>query len=137
VKLKEKEKKLNEKQRTQDKITEQIKKTQEEIRDQLNEDPHKPLDYKLLYKLQELAAKRIQIEYKFKQNNKDLPSHHGNLVDRHTQTDKLAALTLHVILKFNIQDNLSADKFKKFFFAVFYTYMMMNTVMADALPKQK
>jgi len=28
------------------------------------------------------------------------------------------------------------DKFKKFFFAVFYTYMMMNSIMADSLKKQ-
>jgi hypothetical protein len=34
-------------------------------------------------------------------------------------------------------ENMNKDKFKKFFFAVFYTYMMMNTIMADALPNKK
>jgi len=34
-------------------------------------------------------------------------------------------------------DKLNADKFKRFFFAVFYTYMMMNTIMADAIPMKK
>jgi hypothetical protein len=29
------------------------------------------------------------------------------------------------------------DKFKRFFFAVYYTYMMMNTIMADAFKKSK
>jgi len=32
---------------------------------------------------------------------------------------------------------MTGDKFKRFFFAVFYTYMMMNTVMAEALPQSK
>lgn len=29
------------------------------------------------------------------------------------------------------------DKFKRFFFAVFYTYMMMNTIMADVFKRQQ
>lgn len=38
----------------------------------------------------------------------------------------------------SLHDKLNGgDKFKKFFFAVFYTYMMMNTVMAGALPDKK
>jgi len=32
---------------------------------------------------------------------------------------------------------MTGNKFRRFFFAVFYTYMMMNTVMADALPKRE
>ena len=54
---------------------------------------------------------------------------HGNLCDRTVQTDPVRGLGLH--------DRLSTDKFKRFFFAVFYTYMMMNTIMADALPNKK
>ena len=53
---------------------------------------------------------------------------HGKLCDRKVQTDPVPALGLH--------DKLSKDKFKRFFFAVFYTYMMMNTIMADALPNR-
>ena len=29
------------------------------------------------------------------------------------------------------------DKFKKFFFAVFYTYMMMNTIMSDVFKREQ
>lgn len=54
---------------------------------------------------------------------------HGNMCDRKVQTDPVKGLDLY--------DKLSTDKFKKFFFAVFYTYMMMNTVMAGALPDKK
>ena len=52
--------------------------------------------------------------------------YHGNLCDRMVQTDAVPGLFL--------RDRLSTDKFKRFFFAVFYTYMMMNTVMVEALP---
>ena len=54
----------------------------------------------------------------------------GKFCSRSVQTDRVAALDLHSKLS-------GGDKFKRFFFAVFYTYMMMNTVMADALPNKK
>ena len=52
----------------------------------------------------------------------------GRLRDIAVQTDKLPG----GMIGFKDQK----DKFKKFFFAVFYTYMMMNSVMVDALPKK-
>ena len=52
--------------------------------------------------------------------------YHGKFCDRHVQTEKDQ--------RFELFNKLNKDKFKRFFFAVFYTYMMMNTIMADALP---
>lgn len=59
----------------------------------------------------------------------DEAKRHGNMCDRKVQTDTLKGLYLH--------DRLSTDMFKRFFFAVFYTYIMMNTIMAGALPDKK
>lgn len=36
---------------------------------------------------------------------------------------------------FKLAGGSDIDKFKKFFFAVFYTYMMMNSIMADSFKK--
>ena len=55
---------------------------------------------------------------------------HGRLVDRKVQTDPVNFFKLAVTGNKN-----EMDKFKKFFFAVFYTYMMMNNIMADAFKK--
>jgi len=52
---------------------------------------------------------------------------HGNLCDRMVQTEP--------VNMFKLAAGNDMDKFKKFFFAVFYTYMMLNTIMADAFKK--
>ena len=59
---------------------------------------------------------------------KDKVKLHGKFCDRKVQTDPVNQMM------FGMNDK---DKFKRFFFAVFYTYMMMNSVMAEALPSKK
>ena len=58
----------------------------------------------------------------------DKPKVHGNQCDRKVQTDPVNL--------FSLAAHGDMDKFKRFFFAVFYSYMMMNTIMADAIKKQ-
>ena len=69
---------------------------------------------------------------------------HGNLVDRQVQTEpvSLISLAMHGRLfgsKSGAKGGVSPDldRFRKFFFAVFYTYMMMNTIMADVFKKRQ
>ena len=76
------------------------------------------------------AARIIKENFKLFKERRiiDEVTRRGNMCDRKVQTDPMPGLLLH--------DKLSGDKFKRFFFAVFYTYMMMNTIMAEALPKK-
>ena len=62
-----------------------------------------------------------------KVKKEDIVKRHGNLCDRQVQTDPIN------IYKLGGQNDM--DKFKKFFFAVYYSYIMMNTIMGDALKK--
>jgi hypothetical protein len=56
----------------------------------------------------------------------------GKFCDRGTQTDPVNPFKLAAGLKGGASD---MDKFKKFFFATYYSFMMMNSIMADSLKK--
>ena len=100
-------------------------------------DPTKSLDYKLIRELHEevsiliLSIQAVTIiQRKFRevrQRNEEDINVHGRFCDRKVQTDP--------VNPFKLGGMNDIDKFKKFFFAVYYTYMMMNTIMADALKK--
>ncbi len=65
-----------------------------------------------------------------KGKDKDDGKQHGKLVDRKTQTDPVNPFKL-------AHGGNDLDNFRKFFFAVYYTYMMMNTCMAEAFKKKQ
>lgn len=56
----------------------------------------------------------------------------GRLCSRATQTDPVNPFKLAAGLKGGAND---MEKFKKFFFATYYSFMMMNSIMADSLKK--
>jgi hypothetical protein len=62
-----------------------------------------------------------------KKVERDEVVYHGRLCDRKMQTEPCPGFVLY--------DKLNVDKFKRFFFAVFYTYIMMNVVLAEGMPK--
>jgi len=99
-----------------------------ELKEQILKNPNKQLDYSLVMKIHEEAARVIQWHYRKRKAEKDEVVREGRFVHRKVQTENAGPVWTMG------QDR---NKFKKFFFAVFYTYMMMNTVMAEALEKKK
>jgi hypothetical protein len=103
---------------------------EEKLKTQILRNPTKSIDFTLVRQLNEEAARTIQFYFRFKASlrKEEGDCKHGRLVDRKVQTDP--------VNMFGMQGMTDVDRFKKFFFAVFYTYMMMNTVMGDALKKR-
>jgi hypothetical protein len=104
---------------------------EEKLRTQILRNPTKSIDFTLVRQLNEEAARTIQFYFRFKVSlrKKEGDFRHGRFVDRKVQTDP--------VNMFAMQGMTDIDRFKKFFFAVFYTYMMMTTIMNDALKKKK
>ncbi|CDW75356.1 UNKNOWN [Stylonychia lemnae] len=120
---------LSIKQKTQYKS--RLRELEDKLKKSVQENPTKPLDYALINELQNEAAKTIQNRLKeIKQTQDDDVVRRGRFCDRKIQTDPVNLFSLAA----NSKNDM--DKFKKFFFAVFYTYMMMNTIMADAFKKK-
>eukprot|EP00347_Sterkiella_histriomuscorum_P017629 403348607 len=117
-----------------------LKDLEAKLKKQVQENPSKPLDYKLIQEINDEAARTIQMQFKLKkaqkmeQKMRDDVHRHGNLVDRTVQTDPI---NLHSLAMKNANGMSDMDKFKKFFFAVFYTYMMMNTIMSDVFKREQ